>query len=103
MKLPESIKVAAQKYDIVSEDESWYWKTGYRGVCNHDDGIIRIAEILDNQRKKTTLIHEIFHAIFYEYNLQDGDKEERIVTTFATGWAQVLQDNPELRKALSIK
>ena len=43
-----------------------------------------------------TLIHELFHAIFYVYNIEEKDEEERVVNTFANGWHQVLSDNPAM-------
>lgn len=43
-----------------------------------------------------TLIHEINHAIYWAYGIEDEDKEERIVGTFATALTQVFRDNPDL-------
>jgi hypothetical protein len=43
-----------------------------------------------------TLLHEAGRAIYATYALAEEDKEERIVAVFATGWAQVLRDNPWL-------
>jgi len=40
-----------------------------------------------------TLLHEAGHAIYATYGLTDEDKEERVVTVFATAWAQVFRDN----------
>lgn len=43
-----------------------------------------------------TLIHEINHAIFWLYNIEKDDDEERIVNTMANAWVQVYKDNPKL-------
>jgi hypothetical protein len=43
-----------------------------------------------------TLLHEAGHAIYATFALAEDDKEERIVSVFATAWAQVLRDNPWL-------
>lgn len=48
------------------------------------------------QKAADTLLHEIGHAIYWTYGINDKDNEERIVSTFATGWVQVYQDNPWL-------
>lgn len=40
-----------------------------------------------------TLLHEITHAIFDAANIEEGDKDERIVTKSGTGWTQVYRDN----------
>lgn len=43
-----------------------------------------------------TILHEIGHAIWWAYGIQDDDKEERTVRTLATAWAQIFRDNPAL-------
>ena len=43
-----------------------------------------------------TVLHEIGHAIFWTYLLNDADQEERTVATFGTAWTQVYRDNPGL-------
>ena len=55
---------------------------------------------MPKSRQIETLLHETIHAIYHEYNIHDDDKEERIVTVFATGWQQVLTDNPDLTKLI---
>ena len=43
-----------------------------------------------------TVLHEIGHAIYWAYGIEDQDKEERIVAVFGTAWTQVWRDNPAL-------
>ena len=57
-------------------------------VCNEDDPLV----VLD------TLLHEVKHAIWNEYNLGDTEEEEKAVHMLATGLTQVLYDNEELVK-----
>lgn len=57
---------------------------------------MRIEECLAPTKMVYTLIHEINHAIYWAYKLDDEDKEERIVSTFATAWTQIYRDNPAL-------
>lgn len=40
-----------------------------------------------------TVAHEINHAIYWAYGIDDDDKEERVVATFASAWIQVYRDN----------
>lgn len=54
------------------------------------DLAVRPQKVLD------TLLHEISHAIFWAYGIEDADKEERIVSALGTAWAQVYRDNPGL-------
>lgn len=48
-----------------------------------------------------TLLHEILHAIWWAYGIEDRDEEERTVATMATAWTQVYRDNPWLLKWLA--
>lgn len=57
-------------------------------VCNEDNPLV----VLD------TLLHEVKHAIWNEYNLGDSEEEEKAVHVLATGLTQVLYDNEELVK-----
>jgi hypothetical protein len=41
-----------------------------------------------------TFLHELGHAIFWTFGIEDEDKEERTVNLFSTGWTQVFRDNP---------
>ena len=53
---------------------------------------------LETVHGTNTLLHEILHAIFYQYGLCEdvGDKEEKIVNTTANGLSSVFVDNPWL-------
>lgn len=48
------------------------------------------------QKAVDTMLHEIGHAIYWAYDMDDEDKEERIVATMATGWTTIYRNNPEL-------
>lgn len=48
-----------------------------------------------------TFLHEVYHTIFYVYNIEGEDDEERTICTMATGFTAVLIDNPELVKLIS--
>lgn len=43
-----------------------------------------------------TLFHEIGHAIYWAYGINDKDEEERIVAAQATAWTQIFRDNKNL-------
>lgn len=73
--------------------------------CNVDDGHgdfdckkleIRISDLLSGTALLEVLMHEIIHAIYWAYSIDDKDKEERVVSLIGTGVAQVLRDNPNL-------
>ena len=95
--LPKKIKVAAFDIDIrlVGHEEmasrgEWGNFQAYAYLINIDSSIPSNYKLVD------TLLHEIGHALYWAYGIEDYDKEERIVRTFATGWTQVYRDNPEL-------
>ena len=67
------------------------------GECDFDKCLITQAKSECPQRRRNTLTHEITHAISDALGL---DLKERQVHAFATGWLQVLRDNPKLVKYL---
>ena len=71
------------------------------GQCDTNQGIIYVDESLTDDKKAVTLLHEIMHAVWVEWCLNDDDKEERIVDAMAKGLTQTLRDNPELQQLLS--
>ena len=98
MKIPKEIKIAGHRYRVKSKNGSWGNDAKLRGNCDCNKLEIKVDSTMPNSRKTETLLHEIGHAIYHEYNIHDDDKEERIITAFATGWQQVLTDNPALIK-----
>ena len=101
--LPKKVKVAA--FDI--KVRTW----GHReadalerfGQFSAVEGAIRINGELSPIKLIDTLLHEIGHAIYWAYGIEDEDKEERVVGTFATAWTQVYRDNPELLEFIKFK
>jgi hypothetical protein len=96
-KLPSSVRVGPfdfrlERWSSHAADDARAW-----GRCSYSEIAIRIQENIPLPEKAAdVLLHEIGHAIFWTWKLQDGDKEERIVSTMATAWTQVYRDNPWL-------
>lgn len=94
--LPTSVRVAA--FDVTIED----WTpiashaAGRFGEFSNLEMLIRVDSSVNPMKVLDTLIHEINHAIYWAYGIEDEDKEERIVGTMATAWAQIYRDNPDL-------
>ena len=95
MALPSPIKVGGFEYKVYERGD-FVRSQGQFGQCDNDISVILVGTDLTKQMQSNTLIHELFHAIYYVYNIQDNDEEERVVNTFANGWHQVLKDNPDL-------
>lgn len=94
--LPSSVRVAA--FDVTIED----WKpiaahaSERFGEFSALEMLIRVDSSVNPMKVLDTLIHEILHVIYWAYTMDDIDKEERIVGTMATAWAQIYRDNPDL-------
>jgi len=87
-----SVKVAGHRYKIrlVGGEH-----TPNHGQC--DTGALLISLTRgEASRMRETLIHEIGHAIYYEYDVESCADEECRVSRLSTGWHQVLVDNPKL-------
>ena len=96
-KLPPSIRVGAYDFEL----EKWHALTAAAvrrwGECSCTEMIIRIQQDMPTRIKAAdTLIHEISHAIWWAFGVEDEDKEERTVNLSASGWTCVYRDNPWL-------
>jgi hypothetical protein len=57
---------------------------------------IRVDEDIVPGKMLDTVLHELNHAVFWAYGIEDGDKEERVVGLLGTAWAAIFLDNPHL-------
>ena len=94
--LPEKVKVAC--FDVALSP----W-TAHEGAVERRYGAftalalkIEVDLTVHPTKVVDTLLHELGHAIWWAYGIEDEDKEERVVATLATAWTQVYRDNPEL-------
>ena len=70
------------------------------GECCQAHGTIEVISGLDSYMDRTTLLHEIMHAILRQQGKYYCKAEEEYVTALANGVITVLDDNPKLRKYL---
>ena len=78
LKLPASIKVGP--YDYTIKHEKIHPSDGCIGDFDSETSLIRITTGIKDKRAVETLVHEIFHAIYYSFTLSGKDKEERTVS-----------------------
>jgi len=94
--LPDKVKVAC--FDIKVEE--WHPNSANSRRCYGEFSALELLIRIDVSSAPTkivdTLIHELNHAIYWVYGMEDGDEEERIVGTMATAWTQVYRDNPDI-------
>ena len=87
-----SVEYALFAYDkqIPGTEDDW-------GLCDKDKRIISIRCHRDPVANVDTLIHEILHAIWYEYQMcEEGEEEEICVGKLASGLTKVMARNPVL-------
>ena len=94
-KLPAEVKVGNRVYQCGDLQQPNH---ALNGVCHVEEGVIYVAKDLQKDFHLEIAVHELLHAIWANYNIQDEDDEERTVSQLATGLTQVLLDNPELLK-----
>ena len=93
----KDIKIGYKNYKIKSLDSIVSKCNEINGQFLASDGMIALSSTEDNISHANTLIHEILHAIVYQWGIELDDKEEeRICNTIANGLTTVFVDNPSL-------
>ena len=96
--LPSEVKIGCHVYAIKSIDPELANALKVAGRCMPDCGVIELAADLNRGQALEVLLHEILHAIFHVFVIEDEDKGERTVSILGTALAWVFQDNPEFIK-----
>jgi hypothetical protein len=86
--LPRSVRVAAFDFEIVEWGTHAANASRRFGEFSSLEMLIRIDTSVAPMKVMDTMLHEINHAIYWAYGMDDADKEERIVGTMATAWRQ---------------
>jgi hypothetical protein len=94
--LPGSVKVAAWVYKIVPWSTQEAARDNRWGETIHSEHTIKIDAGWGDKQAAVTLLHEILHAIWREWNIDEQSKQESIVSTLESGLASVFHDNPEV-------
>lgn len=101
MELPKKIKIAGYDIDVVRYEGSAARASEVFGEFSCIENVIYIDTTIKDIQILDTLIHEINHAIYWIYSLEDEDEEERTVSVLSTAWVQVYRDNPELLELIN--
>jgi hypothetical protein len=97
MNRPTSLRIGAFDIAIETMTPVQVQVANGHGSFSSAELMIRVEETAASPASAVdTLLHEIGHAIWFAYLLEDTDKEERTVATMATAWTQIYRDNPEL-------
>jgi len=99
MKFPDSLKIGGHIYKV--EFPHAFEEEDQTGVCDYMQGVIRVSDVYKHrkraeQRIKSTLLHEVFHAIDHIYNsrmINNSKKSEKTIDSLECYWFQILADN----------
>ncbi len=94
MPMPKSVKVGATTFQVRGMSREAELLGADWGGADFGTNTITVSAAVSDPRRKETLLHEILHCIYYEWNIQLEDDEERTVSAFAFGLSAVMKDNP---------
>ena len=96
-KIPQSIKIGYRDYKLEKWKQTVANANDAHGQFFAKEGIIGYTEEEKGISHANTLLHEILHAIVYQWNIELEDKEEeKLVNGLTNGLTTVLVDNPKL-------
>lgn len=96
--LPASIRVGPFDYAIRKMPTLEANCRNVYGECSNREMHIRMSGegFPDAVKAADTFIHELNHAIWFSFGVEDDDKQERTVNLMSTGWTSVYRANPWL-------
>ncbi|WP_051931592.1 ImmA/IrrE family metallo-endopeptidase [Clostridium sp. KNHs214] len=95
-----NIKIGTFNYDVSETNQPLLLNHAEcAGIIDYENLTIQIKNESNTQRKKQTLLHELFHGIINEYNIDISNvDEEYLVETLGTAMYQIIKDNDKLIK-----
>ena len=98
------MKPPFQYLNILGVEYSVFWylieipgtEEGEWGNCDNDRRIINVRLSKDHWRNVDTVLHEIGHAIHWEYQMSETENEESFVSKLASGYCKIIQINTHL-------
>lgn len=95
--LPKWAKVGYRTYRIVQYPEPEQSRDRNFAQHDHAKAEIRVALWIDAEKAANSILHEILHAIYYNWDINEKKAcEERVVFPMANGLCSVIIDNPDL-------
>lgn len=97
MQIPNKVRIGSCDYSVEFTENNLvaHGRECYATI-QYDQHKININKNLgDNQKNELNFLHELFHGIIHERNLEVED-EECIVEELARGLHQVIKDNKEI-------
>ena len=104
MHTPDKIKIGYKSYKLEEWKQTVASANEAQGQFFAKEGVIGYTADEKGVSHANTLIHEILHAIIYQWNMELEEKvEESIVNGLANGLTTILVDNPKLIDYLKFK
>ena len=104
MKIPKKIKVGYRDYKLEEWKQTVASANDAHGQFFAKEGIIGYTVEEKGVSHANTILHEIIHAIIYQWNIDLGEKtEEHLVNGLTNGLIAVFVDNPNLMDYLKLK
>ena len=102
--IPESIKIGYRDYKLEKWKQTVASANEAQGQFFAKEGVIGYTAEETGVSHANTLIHEMLHAIIYQWNMYVDEKvEESIVNGLANGLTTIFVDNPKLMGYLKNK
>ena len=104
MNIPDKIKVGYKEYKLEEWKQTVASANEAQGQFFSKEGVIGYVTTEKGVSHANTILHEIMHAIIYQWNIELGEKEEEhLVSALSNGLTTVLVDNPNLMDYLKEK
>ena len=97
MQPPDKIKVGYRDYKLEEWKQTVASANEAQGQFFSKEGVIGYVTTEKGVSHANTILHEIMHAIIYQWNIELDEKvEELVVNGLSNGLTTVLVDNPKL-------
>ena len=97
MNIPDKIKVGYREYKLEEWKQTVASANEAQGQFFSKEGVIGYVTTEQGVSHANTILHEVIHAIIYQWNIDLGEKtEEHLVNGLTNGLTTVLVDNPQL-------
>ena len=104
MHIPDKIKVGYKEYKLEEWKQTVASANEAQGQFFSKEGIIGYVTTEKGVSHANTILHEVMHAIIYQWNIELGEKEEEhLVNALSNGLTTVFVDNPKLMDYLKEK
>ena len=102
--IPEKIKIGYKEYRLEKWKQTVASANEAQGQFFAKEGVIGYTAEEKGVSHANTLIHELLHAIVYQWNMELEEKdEEKLVNGLANGLTTIFVDNPKLMDFLKDK